>query len=113
MPEEDWPMTPMPKSVLALPVAEPMTPMVVPSPVEMPAMAEGMIEGLMLESFEVVGPVAVLVTLRTPLGAVAALVQLTGRLMAPPPLTVWQPTVPVLPMEAMALPEEQELATRA
>jgi hypothetical protein len=32
--------------------------------------------------------------------------------MAPPPLTVWQPTVPVLLMEAMALPEEQVLETR-
>ena len=54
----------------------------------------------------------VLVTLTTPLGAVAVLDQFTGRLMAPPPLTVWQLTVPVLLMEAMALPPEQALPTR-
>jgi len=61
------------------------------------------------------GPVAVLVTFSTPAGVdggFLAELQFTGRLMAPPPLTVWQLTVPVLLMEAMALPPEQALPTR-
>ena len=56
-----------------------------------------------------------LVTLSTPAtvdGGFGAELQFTGRTTAPPPLTVWQLTVPVLLMEAMALPLEQALPTR-